>query len=131
MLYKAPLGQNCPAHQVITKEDECWKVLEYFTSRYRTTYNTDYGYDKSPIGDENQVLWSNTPIEMPGENHHVYDVDRPAGCYWIQGGFGKGGFGFFNYAIDTLSTNEKNFVDRGGVCKPPGKSIRLLTYYKT
>ena len=55
------------------------------------------------------------------KNHQIYDVNRPAGCSWLNG---IKGYMYFNHIIDPILTNPKNFIDRGGVCKAPGNDIR-------
>ena len=110
-LYKVPPGENCPIHQVITKLGECYGygnngnggVAAYFK-------DSDEYVELQPF----LVLYS---------WFQIYSFGRPAGCYWLKGANGLLSKLFFNYVIDPTSTDPSKFVDRGGVCKAPGKGI--------
>ena len=56
----------------------------------------------------------------------IHDVNRPAGCLWLNG---IRGYQYFNHIIDPTLTNPKNFIDRGGVCKAPGSEPRVMSNF--
>ena len=115
-LYKVPPGENCPIHQVITKLGECYGE-QYGDHGHTGGYGAERVFKDSD---------DHFPIRMFGSKAklQIYNFGRPAGCYWLKGPNGLMSTLYFNYVIDPTSTDPTKFVDRGGVCKAPGKGIQ-------
>ena len=115
-LHKVPPGENCPIHQVIAKQGEC-----YGDNGPTGGYGAERFFKDSDDHFSIKAIGSKAELQ-------TYNFGRPAGCYWLKGPNGLRSTLFFNYVIDPTSTDPAKFVDRGGVCKAPGKGIQSVVF---